>query len=1108
MRRAIRTLLTLAVFAMLGTTVFAQATSGRISGAVTDAQGGLLPGATVTITEVNTNYTRTASTDAQGAYIFANLPLGTYNVSAELTGFKKGVRSGFVLVADGRVTASFTLEVGGLNETVEVTVESETVNTVSGEIARTVDRQQVQSLALNGRNYLQLTTLIPGAPDLNPNALDIMTGLGINTSVNGSRTNATLLTVDGGFNMDSGSNNSQISNVGVDFIEEVAIKTANFSAEYGRNSGAAVNVVTRSGSNEFHGSVFEYHRNEGLDANNYFNNSRNVPRSDLKYNDFGGALGGPIIKDKLFFFAGVEWKQIDRFSSPSLQTLPTTAMRGGNFSHLTTPLRDPLTGQPFPGNIIPTNRITPDGLAFGNFYTEMSQIASSYTDTPTASNALFQEANPFRWRQEMMRLDYNINSAHRLTARVMLDHYTLTDPYGTFIGGNLPTVPTDRNRPGWNLQLNHNWTISNTLLNEIKFNYSGNNQSIDPVGDRWARSTYGFQFPQVYPDGGTYEDSIPVGAISGFAGWQSASNALISPTKDFALADTLTILKGAHTLKTGVLGIYNTKKQNGRSQYAGNVNFNPSGNPNSTGNGFADALLGNFRSYTEAQLDPIGLFRFWQVEAFVTDGWRVTPNLSVELGVRYTYHYPTYTAGNNLTAFDPGSYDPAQAVTVNTNGTLVPGSGNRYNGLLRPGEVPDDQKADVPNADSPAVQAIPIADNRGIYEPQHLFMPRASFAWSPGGDGKTSVRGGIGLYYDRSEGNLYFGLPNNPPFALSASYENGNLANPGGAAVPALAPWGSMQSVSTGFQMPRQWNWSLSLQRELPWWGLFGEIAYVGADGSNLMRRPDINLPSFADREANAAGPKYNTNYLRPYKGYADIQMGLSDASSSYNAAQVFLSKRRGDLNFTLNYTYGSSKDNGSGNFDNPADGPEDIDYYWGPSDFYRTHIFVGTWAYRLPFFKDNRGFLGQVLGGWEISGITRYQTGAPLTVTGPTSIGGRRADYLGGDPYAAELINPTTGAVQWLNRSAFAPAPEGRRGNSERGQFTGPSYHVWDISLRKQFGIGDDVKVQIQADFFNVWNEVNWANPNTDLNSANFGLITAVTGQPRNIQLGARVIF
>ncbi len=339
MRHLFRTLLGVAAALALGTALFAQATSGRISGTVIDAQGGVLPGATVTVDrgqhELHAHRHRR---DAQGAYVFVNLPLGTLHRERRDHGLQEGACApASCWWPTDASRADFKLEVGGLNETVEVTVESETVNTVSGEIARTVDRQQVQDLALNGRNYLQLTTLIPGAPDLNPNALDIMTGLGINTSVNGSRTNATLLTVDGGFNMDSGSNNSQISNVGVDFIEEVAIKTANFSSEYGRNSGAAVNVVTRSGSNEFHGSVFEYHRNEGLDANNYFNNARNVPRSDLKYNDFGGALGGPIIKDKLFFFAGVEWKQIDRFSSPTLRTLPNSAMRAGNFSHLTTP---------------------------------------------------------------------------------------------------------------------------------------------------------------------------------------------------------------------------------------------------------------------------------------------------------------------------------------------------------------------------------------------------------------------------------------------------------------------------------------------------------------------------------------------------------------------------------------------------------------------------------------------------------------------------------------------------------------------------------------------------------------------------------------------------
>ena len=1107
MTRVTRSLLVLAVFVAMGTVLYAQATTGRITGTVTDAQGGRLPGATVAATEVRTSYTRTATTDAQGAYVLVNLPVGTYNVSAEMQGFKKEVKAGYDLVADGRVTADFTLQVGGINELVEVTVVGETVNTVSGEIARTVDREQVQSLALNGRNYLQLATLIPGAPELNPNALDIMTGLGINTSINGSRTLESLLMVDGGFNMDSGSNNSQISNVGIDFIEEVSIKTANFSAEYGRNSGAAINVVTRTGTNTFHGSAFEYHRNESLDANNFFNNARGVERADLKYNDFGGALGGPIIRDRLFFFAGVEWKQIDRFSSPTLRTLPTTAMRAGDFSHLTTSLKDPVTGQPFPGNIIPAGRITPDGQAIANLYAAMSQTARSYTDTPTSNNALFQQANPFRWRQEMVRLDYNINANHRLTGRLILDHYTLTDPYGTFIGGDLPTVPTDRNRPGRNVQVNHHWTLAPNLMNEAKFNYSGNGQTIDPVGDAWMRSTYGFQFPQLYPAGGTYEDAIPQTRVTGFAGWNSANGALVSPTRDWAFTDTVTWLKANHTLKFGALYVYNTKKQNGRSLYTGNVNFTTSGNTKTTGNAFADALLGNFRQYDEAQLDPLAYFRFHQFEAFVTDDWRIGQDLTVEVGLRYTYHYPTYTEGNNLTSFDPSRYDPSQAVAMNTNGTIKPGTGNRYDGLARPGEVPDDQVDNVPNAGSPDVQSIPIADHRGMYDPQHLVMPRFSFAWSPGGAGKTSVRGGIGLFYDRPEGNLYFSLPNNPPFALSSTYQNGNLGNPGGGTAAAVAPWASMHALDPDLGIPRRWSWSASVQRELPWWGLFGEVAYVGSDGQHLLRQPDINQPSFEDLEANAAGPRYSTDYLRPYKGYSQILMRLTDADASYHALQVFLSKRRGDLRFTLNYTLGRAYDNASGNGDNPED-YQNKDFNWGPSSFDRTHIFVGTWIYSLPFFREDRGVLGHVLGGWEISGITRYQTGGPLTITGNTSIGGRRADYAGGDIYVDERIDPTTGAVQWINPAAFAPAPEGRRGNSTRGQVRGPAYYVWDISLRKEFRISGDVRMQIQADFFNTWNQVNWSDPGTlNVSNSGFGNITATT-PPRNIQLGARIMF
>ena len=1106
MKLSVRTTLALLALVALcwppGTARAQGVTTGSMTGVVLDAQKQAVPGASVVAVHEPSGTRYEATSRADGRFSLPGLRVGgPYTVTAKLAGFRDSSIKDIEVSLGVANDLTVTLNQAAMAEELTVTAESsEVFSSARTGAATAISRETIQNLPTISDRLNDFARLSPQ-----------YSGGG---SFVGQDSRLNNITVDGSyFNNSFGlaSDGQPGSRTGVApissaAVEEIQVNVAPYDVRQGHFVGAGVNMVTRSGTNQFHGSGYYWWRDQGLVGTEAKGLTYNPGTFD--YKRYGGWLGGPVIKDKLFFFAGVEWKQIDRFTSPSLQTLPTTAMRAGNFSHLTTALKDPLTGQPFPGNVIPASRITADGKAFANFYDQMSQIANSYTDTPTANNALFQRANPFRWRQEMLRLDYNINPAHRLTARVMLDHYTLTEPYGTFIGGNLPTVPTDRNRPGWNLQLNHNWTITNNLLNEVKVNYSGNNQSIDPVGDTWQRSTYGFQFPQIYPNGGTYEDSIPVGSISGFAGWQSASNALISPTKDFALADTLTILKGAHTVKTGVLGIFNTKKQNGRSPYAGNVTFNPSGNPNSTGNAFADALLGNFRSYSEAQLDPVGRFRFYQVEAFVTDGWRVTPNFSVEVGLRYTYHYPTVTKGNNLTAFDPGHYDAAKAVKVNTNGTLVPGSGDRYNGLVRPGDVPDSEKSVVPNADSPAVQGVPIADSRGIYDAQHLFMPRFSFAWSPGRDGKTAVRGGIGLYYDRPEGNLYFGLPNNPPFALSASYENGNLANPGGAAVPALAPWASMQSVSTDFRIPRSWNWSVSLQRELPWWGLFAEVAYVGADGSNLMRRPDINLPSFADREANAAGPKYNTNYLRPYKGFADIQMGLSDAGSSYHAAQFFLSKRRGDLNFTLNYTLGRSYDNGSGNFDNPADGPEDIAYYWGPSDYDRRHIFVATWTYKLPFFRESRGFLGQALGGWEVSGIARYQTGAPLTISGPTSIGGRRADYKGGDPYAADLINSSTGAVQWLTKSAFASAPEGRRGNSERGQFRGPAYSVLDVSLRKQFSISNDVKLQVQADFFNVLNHVNWGNPNTDLSSASFGLITGITGQPRNIQLGARVIF
>ena len=345
----------------------AQTNTGQISGTVRDASGGVLPGVTVTVTNTNTNISRTDVTGPNGAYVITNLPVGLYTVTAELQGFRKAEKAGFQLSPDSRISADFSLGVGSLTETVDVVaVRGETVNKTSGEIARTIDGDQVRELALSGRNYLELASLITGAVQLDDDQMATTTSLSTTgTVINGSRGNTNSLTVDGGFNLDSGSNASQINNVGLDFIDQVRIQTSNFSAEYGRNSGASINVVTKSGTNRLHGSTFGTFRNDRFDAANAFAPidaaTHERIKAPLDFRDVGFSLGGPLRKSKLFYFGGTEYKHIDRVDGPFRRTMPTRAELNGNFSGRSTIIRDPLTGEPFAGNIIPPNRITPDG---------------------------------------------------------------------------------------------------------------------------------------------------------------------------------------------------------------------------------------------------------------------------------------------------------------------------------------------------------------------------------------------------------------------------------------------------------------------------------------------------------------------------------------------------------------------------------------------------------------------------------------------------------------------------------------------------------------------------------------------------------------------------
>ena len=695
-------------------------------------------------------------------------------------------------------------------------VTGETVNRTSGEVARTIDQTQIHDLAFNGRNYLELASLIPGAVATDFDPLALATSLSVTgQSINGNRGNTNNLTIDGTSNLDSGSNGSQVNNVSLSFIEEVKIQTSNFSAELGRNSGAAINVVTRSGTNSLRGTARYDFRDEKFDAPNYFaatdaNGNRTKP--PLEFRNFEGAIGGPLSRNKLFFFGGQQYRTINRFTNPTRQTLPTTAELNGDFSlrlrgadgHVGTAddgvLRDPTTGQQFPGNVIPQNRITTDGRAFANIYRAMHGDAVEYTDTPTANNATFQLYNPFESRQDIVRIDLQATAKQRIHGRYLHDEYNLIEPYGTFSGAALPTVPTDRSRPGTSYQVGHTYVVSPTLINEAKVGAAWNGQRIKPQGDFWLRDTFGFAYPELFDTPGFVAGGIPnIHGGGGFAQihgpvvraaladdrHHGAGHADVDPRRPLGpqrlrdLAQPQGPERPRQLLRLGRLQPRRQPEQHQQRAW-----------PTCCSATSAPTTRRRPTRSASSASPP--------TRRFVSDTWRVRDNLSIEAGVRYEYTNPTYTQGNNLVNFDPSRYDPSQAVTVLPNGLLVPGVGNRFNGLVIAGdEIPEDQQGRVELLSSGDYDRIPFGAPRGLYDAQHLFMPRFSFSYSL--NPATVIRGGVGLFYDKPEGNVIFSQLNLPPVLANEPYENFNLCERRPAARPARsARWAtSTPSIRT-----------------------------------------------------------------------------------------------------------------------------------------------------------------------------------------------------------------------------------------------------------------------------------------------------------------------
>jgi hypothetical protein len=952
----------------------AQSNVGQISGTVTDAGGAVVPGCPVTVTSLQSGLKQTAHTDSSGVFIFPALAAGSYDVRAEMQGFRPSQTSGVVLDAASRRTVDFKLEVGSFTEAVSVEAATGQVETNSGDISRVISGTQVGEIALNGRNYAQLLQLAPGAVVTSTDPFN----LGLSTTgqrINGIRSNSIYFMVDGADNMDNGGNSNAIINPSLDTIAEIKVLTSSYSAEFGGRSGALMNVVTKSGTREFRGSAYEFLRDDAFDSRSFFDRGRPAP---LSFNNFGWTLGGPVVipggwnqdRSKLFFFAGQEWKY-SHLGMTQVSTVPTAEERAGDFrnSRLAAPI-DPLTGQPFPNRVIPANRFSRNGPGL------LKPYPLPNFDGP-GGNYVATGVNKTDTREDHLRLDYVISERTQVMARYTHD---AVDIFDAFQGGNTGIVPGTRPRPGFTAILSVTHGFSPTLLNFASLSATKNRIQAGPENDVMSRAALGLSYPEIFP--ANRFGAGPDVTIAGYTAY-NAGDFIKNRNLTFQFRDDLSKVAGSHALKFGVQLTRSGKDQNARPRDNGVVTFNTSAR-NSTGNVIADVLLGNFQNYTEGEVDQDWWARFNQYELYAQDSWRVSAKLTLELGLRYNVIEPLYSALGNFSTFDPARFDPARAPRVNAgDGSLVPGSGDPTNGIVIFGpSFPDAAHGRIPAAESAAAQALFAGLPRGGYETSYGDVgPRLGFAYDPWGRGKTAIRGGFGIFYDRIRTDYLGNTAANPPFIQSANVFDGNIDDPRGGTTRSFPP--NLSAIRADMPTPKVISMNLGVQQELPG-AVILHVNYVGTLGRNLTRTVNINQLPVGTR-LNPPASTTNVNALRPYPGYGNISVMENADRSSYNALQVSaVRKMRQGLEFGINYAFSRTLDTSSGT-------PQDVynvDADYGLSSIHRAHVLSVNYVYEIPFFRQHRNkALRGVLGGWSVSGVTVYQSGAPFSVTVPVDV-------------------------------------------------------------------------------------------------------------------------
>ena len=1106
--------------------LFGQVTSGTIFGRVKDTTGAYIPQATITVTNAAIGVTRSLSTSDTGDFVVPNLPPGTYTVAAEASGFKKLHTQGVVLTAAGNVnTGDLVLEVGAAAESVNVTAEAGQLQLQadSGERSDLVTGKQLNDLALNGRNVLDMVKLIPGVVsqvDGSSNGTGQLDAF----NVNGTRANQHEFTIDGASNVDTGNNGNTHVTLNSDAIAEVKVLTSNYLAEFGKAGGAQVAVTTKSGSNQFHGNARFFHRNEGMNANGWFNNNNTVPTAPIplyRYNYFGYQFGGPVIipgtglnqkRDKLFFFWGQEYyrqlvpsAQLDTFRTP------TALERKGDFSKSVdgngNPLTiyNPATGLPFPGNKINPSLLSP---AQQGIFNEISKIMSLYPLPNVTRNDKFNYATPLSYdnprREDILRLDYQVNDKHRFFGRWINNAQTSTSPMLTTqlnCMGQLQ-IPGGciNEQPSWNLSLDLVSALRPNLLNEFSVGPSVIRSSWVGTNGNLAVGKNNINLPLLYPvpastsipdlGFGGNGDTIPYPwSYFGANPWYQANTTI-------NFNDNLTWVKQNHALKFGIFYQRNRKDQIAWGNSNGQFTFNncstsadPGSCPNDSGMAYASALLGNFQHFSQSNSRPIGYFRYHQLEFYAQDTWTVTPRFTLNYGMRFAWIPPQYDAKNQIALFVPSLYNPATAVKIDADGNIVPNSGDPLDGMgySNRGTLP-----------------------KGGWDSRHIMPePRLGFAYDLTGDHKTLLRGGFGTAHDREQGNLVFNTVfGNPANVVTPTVNDGNILDINSLPQAAPGVLGGIYGADTTGKVPVVYSYSLGVQRDLGR-GTTLDVAYVGTQSRHLVTARDLNAVPFgttftraAQNPANFGGvvpavepnlpPEYAaagysfsgqyaypTNYLVPYKGYYQMEYYQFDGTANYNSLQASLQRRFSQgLTFGAAYTWSKTL--------TTANADEDFQYTqftrrldYRTAEWDRTHVLAINYVYDVPKITKHFGgprWLSYITDNYQLSGITNFMTGAPLSDY-PTN--GSMALWVPG--------NQLTGSNDWgklppawigLDKSGSLMLPTiGMPFTGSRASLRGGGMQTWDMSLFKNIPLGASEQryLQLRLEAFNVFNHPNF---------------------------------